>query len=114
MQNCSKPELNGCREWNRRCDANGYGRLNRGDVSRWAHREAWRIHRGNIPEGLFVLHKCDNRKCVNPDHLFLGSARDNALDMVAKGRHWRALQDVQRRINRGEIPSLLTRERPNG
>jgi hypothetical protein len=53
----------------------------------FAHRVAWIAFKGPIPPGLFVLHKCDVRSCVNPDHLFLGSNYDNVADMVAKGRH---------------------------
>jgi hypothetical protein len=51
-----------------------------------AHRVSWMVHRGDIPNGALILHKCDVRSCVNPDHLFLGSARDNTQDMIAKGR----------------------------
>jgi len=51
-----------------------------------AHRFSYALHFGAIPDGLHVLHRCDNRRCVRPDHLFLGTPRDNALDCSAKGR----------------------------
>lgn len=51
-----------------------------------AHRIAWMIVHGGVPEKMFVLHKCDNRLCCNPDHLFLGTHQDNMDDMVSKGR----------------------------
>jgi len=51
-----------------------------------AHRLAWEEAKGPIPDGLFVLHRCDVRGCINVDHLFLGTAKDNTHDMMAKGR----------------------------
>jgi hypothetical protein len=51
-----------------------------------AHRAGWEIERGPVPDGLHVLHRCDNRLCCNLDHLFLGTHADNMADKVAKGR----------------------------
>lgn len=64
----------------------GYGLFKREGKTRAAHREAWRAAHGDIPAGLQVLHRCDNRACVNPAHLFLGSQKDNIQDCIAKGR----------------------------
>lgn len=79
-----------CWVWTRPPTHNGYGRLAFGGRLHrrvvLAHRMSWELSRGPIPSGMFVLHKCDNRLCVRPEHLWLGTRRDNALDMVRKGR----------------------------
>jgi HNH endonuclease len=67
--------------------AKGYGDLQVGDKRQRAHRISWMLHRGKIPKGMFVCHKCDNPPCVNPAHLFLGTNRDNILDCHLKGRN---------------------------
>ena len=53
-----------------------------------AHRAVWKLENGPINDGLYVCHHCDNRMCCNPLHLFLGTAKDNAVDKVQKGRHF--------------------------
>ena len=80
----------GCWEWVGPRFASGYGAFHSPGLPRRtlrAHRVAWELFRCPIPDGLYVLHRCDNPPCVNPDHLFLGSMGDNNRDCVAKGRH---------------------------
>ena len=81
------PEPNsGCFLWPGAVDQSGYGRVMIKGKCREAHRLAFEVFEGPIPEGRCVLHKCDVRCCVNPKHLFLGSRRDNIVDMDRKGR----------------------------
>jgi hypothetical protein len=67
----------------------GYGWVSWRGTQMGAHRVAWILTHGEIPKGMHVLHRCDNRRCVNPDHLFLGTHLDNMADMYSKGRNTR-------------------------
>jgi hypothetical protein len=78
--------MNDCVLWGKALNRYGYGIRREGPKTYTAHRWSWSKNVGDIPEGMCVLHKCDQRSCVNPDHLFLGTTGDNTRDMFAKGR----------------------------
>jgi len=82
------PEPNsGCWLWVGHCYGSGYGGFREANgFHGHAHRYSWRLHNGAIPNEQLVLHKCDVRCCVNPEHLFIGDYSDNLNDMHAKGR----------------------------
>lgn len=81
----------GCWEWTGGVDTPGYGML-RIPGPRTSHKKvrasrySWELHNGPIPEGMCILHKCDNPACVNPDHLWIGTQSENMLDMHSKKR----------------------------
>lgn len=86
------PELGPCWLWTGGKGGNGYGYLAVDGKTVSAHRVSYEMHNGPIPDddsyhGMCVCHKCDTPLCVRPDHLFLGTIKDNADDMLAKGRH---------------------------
>lgn len=84
-----KLDGDGCWEWTSTLFNDGYASFKMQGKQRRSCRVAWELANGPIPDGLFTCHRCDNKLCVRPDHLFLGTALDNTRDMIAKGRNSR-------------------------
>lgn len=81
----------------------GYIRTKRNQKEILIHRYSYEIYKGKIPDGMVVMHTCDNRKCINPEHLELGTYKDNTADMVNKGRH--GLQGEKHKISSRRLMS---------
>jgi hypothetical protein len=110
------PHLGPCWLWTGGHTSAGYGnfRLSAEDGNDQAHRVMYLLERGVIPDGLWVLHHCDNRPCVNPDHLFLGTRQDNSDDMVAKGRSVRGERNPRHRLTAAIVLRLRQRHQAGG
>jgi hypothetical protein len=110
-----RPEIGPCWEWRGNRIRRGYGRLAVGkQKTAGAHRVSFELHIGPIPVGLSVLHHCDNPPCVNPAHLFPGSAQDNRDDMVSKGRDSRGDRNFHLKLSDADISVIRARHAAGG
>lgn len=111
----------GCWLWSGVTLSSGYGQI-RVQNRKWlAHRLSWSLNKGLLPAGALVLHRCDVRSCVNPDHLFLGDHRDNIVDCIQKGRYknlggetapnkklsWTQVAAIQEALARGDTQQSI-------
>jgi hypothetical protein len=94
----------GCWLWTGFRTPTGYGQLGINKRPTLAHRISWTIFKGEIPNGMYVCHRCDVRFCVNPHHLFLGTAKDNTQDAFRKGRL--VNPPIQRKLSDGDVLAI--------
>lgn len=97
-----------CHEWKGSIARNGYGCIHHDGRTAYAHRIAWLLRYGDVPDGCLVLHRCDNRRCVNTDHLFLGSFKDNMADMVAKRRQAHGERNAHAKLTERQVIEIRT------
>jgi len=102
----------GCQIWMRCTNAAGYGRIGIGNKFFLAHRVAYGLASGGIPDAMFVLHRCDVPPCVNPSHLFLGTDADNKADMVAKARQQRGEKHAHAVLTDEQVIAIRADTRP--
>lgn len=95
-----------CHEWTASFGNSGYGQFYFNYQKFSAHRKAYELYCGPIPNGMFVLHRCDNKKCVNPDHLFIGTHDQNMKDKVSKGRQGKGEDIVQSVLSEPQVAEI--------
>jgi len=97
---------NECWNWSGNINSNGYGRVLIKKEHIFAHRASWMIHFGEIPKGMHVCHHCDNRACINPVHLFLGTNLDNINDKMKKGRQSRGIERPAAKLDNNKVRKI--------
>lgn len=102
----SKDDVSGCWNWTGKKDKDGYGEYFFDNKKSRAHRSVYRYFVAEIPNGLVACHKCDNPSCVNPDHIFIGTTKDNAVDARDKGRAFVGEKNGRSKLTR-EIVGII-------
>ena len=106
---CSENKYTGCVEWLGLKDRDGYGYLSIQGANKRAHRLSFELFKGYIPENTQICHTCDNPSCVNPEHLFLGTNKDNCADKVLKGRQARGSKSGMAILHENDVVAIKKR-----
>lgn len=110
---CARAE-SGCLEWGGNINRYGYGRATHQYKHYHAHRLLWIAARGPIPPGMQALHKCDNRKCCNLDHIFIGTIAANMTDKTEKGRQAKGVSHGQHKLIPEQVIEIREKYRAGG
>lgn len=94
----------GCWGWSASKSIYGYGWIRHGSKTMLAHRAAYEVANGQIPDGMVVRHACDNPECTNPAHLLLGTHADNVADKMARGRQYRGDRHLACKVKEADLP----------
>ena len=105
----NKDTESGCWEWIGAIERNGYGRFKLNGKMILAHRLSYELHKGPIPSGMCCLHSCDNRRCVKPDHLSIGTHKENIQDKIDKNRQAKGSMHGKSKLNEDQV--LLIKKR---
>lgn len=104
--------IGSCLEWQGQISNSGYGQTKLNGKYCSAHRLSWILHKGEIPEGMFVCHKCDNKRCVDPEHLYLADQSQNTQDAIERGLIKTGLESPLAKLTKRQIDQARAAVQP--